>query len=57
MKYVVQVVMFEKKLTDWVARLSWVTNEHDPKGTANSDETGLFFHAPPWTTPCLNSDT
>jgi len=55
MKYVVQVV-FVKKLADWVARLSRVTDEHDPKDTANSDETGLFFHAPPCTTLCLKGD-
>jgi hypothetical protein len=57
MKYVVQVVMFVKKLADWVARLSWVTDEHDPKDTANSDETELFFHAPPCTTLCLKGDS
>ena len=54
MKYVVQVVMFVEKLADWVARLSWVTDEHD---TANSDEKQPFFHAPPCTSPCLKGDS
>jgi len=57
MKYVVQVVMFVKKLADWVAWLSWVTDDQDPKDNANSDETGLFFHASPCTTPCVKGDS
>jgi hypothetical protein len=46
MKYVVQMVTFVKKLADWVAKLSWVTDEYHPKDTTNGDETGLFFHVP-----------